>query len=201
MAETASATPNVNIVNGEWWCTSTATVAISTAASSTTIAIVRLKRSMRSVSGGLPAWTADIDAASRPTSVAAPVATTMPCALPRNTRVAANAQFARSDGGARSSASTVRVLGRRQGFAGQQRLVDLQSVTVQQPEVRRHVLAAFERDDVAPHELGGVDLAGHAVAHDGGADPQQALQRLALLFGIPFLPRPERRSSRTARSR
>ena len=85
-----------------------------------------------------------------------------------------------------------RLLRHRQRLAGQQGLVDFEAAGVEQAQVRRHGLPAFEQHHVSPHQLGSVDLAGAAVAHDGRTDAQQSLQSGAVPLGLPFLPRAER---------
>ena len=103
MADTASATPSMNIVPILASCTRTATAPMKAAADSTATAITRLKRSIRSTSGGFPAPAAAIEMASRPTVVRVPVATTTPCPRPCAMVVPANAMLRQSAGPASSS--------------------------------------------------------------------------------------------------
>jgi hypothetical protein len=78
MAETASATPNMNISATPRPWTRTPTAPSTITAPSTVSAIALLKRSMRSTSGGVPRSVSVIVMARPPTTVAKPVATTSP---------------------------------------------------------------------------------------------------------------------------
>ncbi len=99
IAETASATPNTNIVPTLSPRSITPRSPMMTAPASTTTATTRAKRSIRVTSGGLPPSVADMVSASPPTTVRAPVATTRPRARPRTTVDPACARSARSSSG------------------------------------------------------------------------------------------------------
>ena len=106
MADTASATPNVNIVK-RMVVDQDRDEAISIAATARRPQPSRLNRSMRTVSGGLPAA---VPASARDATDlgSGPVATTMPCARPRTTSVPANAELIRSATAAPSAQTTQR---------------------------------------------------------------------------------------------
>ena len=69
-------------------------------------------------------------------------------------------------------AAPVRFFRYGNGFAGQQRFVDFETLPCDQPDVGRHAVARFEIHDVARHERFGIDLENSAVAAHGSANAQ-----------------------------
>ncbi len=135
-------------------CTSTATAPMNDRGRQHGQAITRLNRSIRSTSGGFPAPAAVIEIASRPDRRRA--------RLPRPRRARARARSwtrqtpcCGSRPVPRRRGQSSSVLQHCQRFAGQQRLVDLQAVRIEQPQVRRHPLPALERNHIARHDLRG----------------------------------------------
>lgn len=75
----------------------------------------------------------------------------------------------------------------RDGFAGQQRLVDQQRVRLEQQGIGRDAVAFRQNDEVAPHHLGGRNAHGAAVAHDGGRGRAHVAQCLERALRAAFL--------------
>ena len=80
---------------------------------------------------------------------------------------------------------------RRQGLAGEHRLVAFQAVGVQQAQVRRHDVADGQPHDVARHELGDVDRHRLAVAHRERRVAQLGVQRLDGQLGAVLVEEPQ----------
>jgi hypothetical protein len=70
-----------------------------------------------------------------------------------------------------ASAATAAVDFDRLRFAGQRSLLDAQVAQFDQPQVGRHLVAGSKHDDIARHQLAGIDLLPPAVAHHDGTQP------------------------------
>ena len=79
------------------------------------------------------------------------------------------------------------ILPHGQRFAGQQRLVDLQTLTGQQPNFGRSAIARFQPHDVARHQLFRLDLADLALPQHLRVDAEHLLQSMTALLGLPLL--------------
>ena len=149
--------------------------------------ITRVSPSSCFCSGVLSAsvWLSSV--AMLPISVFIPVPVTIISPRPRVTDVFMNARQIRSPSPTSSPGIGGEVLEHRSALAGEGRLLDLEGGRHQQPTVGRHPVARLEEHDVARHQLGGVDLDGHAVtAHPGDVlqhllERRQARLRLGLL--------------------
>ena len=79
------------------------------------------------------------------------------------------------------------VLVHRQGFTGEQRLIQLEVVAAQQAQIRRHHLAALQPHRIAHHQRFGIAKHHLAIAAHQGLHPQQLAQRMAAALRLPFL--------------
>jgi len=159
---------------------------------STTTAIVRLKRSVRSTSGALPPCVEAIARASPPTTVRVPVATTTPTPRPGSPR----SQRMPCSCGRRAGCPPRRASRDPWAPAAIRRLSIDSSISSPCASRSCRSAAPAGRSRAArrrPARAGGLELDGPAVPQHGRADGHQALQRLALPLGIPLLPGAEGR--------
>lgn len=79
----------------------------------------------------------------------------------------------------------------RRGLPGQRGVDHLQAVGLHEARVGHHLIARFEEQDVAGHNLPGRDKRFRAVPQDPGLEFDQSLQSLHGLVGPPFLGKTE----------
>ena len=99
----------------------------------------------------------------------------------------------RSPSGTSSPAPARSALADRQALAGQRRLLDLQRRRDADPAVGGHPVARLDEDDVAGHELLGVDLDRLAVAAHPGDGLHHLGQRLDALLRLRLLAQADHR--------
>jgi hypothetical protein len=138
------------------------------------------------VTGG--AWLSD--AAMRPKTASAPVATAIPVPDPDWTTVPISAQHGRSPSpGLAAHGRGVLAGGLR--LAGDRRLVAGQVRGLEQPEVGRDDVSETDAYDVAADDVGDLDLLLHTVAHDHGAVSDPVLEGVGRTLRLVLVPEPQ----------
>ncbi len=133
--------------------------------------ITWVRRSSCFCSGVLSAsvWLSRV--AMLPISVSIPVPVTIISPRPRVTEVFMNARQMRSPSPTSSPGIAASSFSTGCALTGERCLLDLERRRDDQSTVGRHPVAGLEQHDVAWHQLGGVDLDGHAVAAAHGRCP------------------------------
>ncbi len=128
-----------------------------------------------------------------PISVLIPVPVTIISPRPRVTEVFMNARHSRSPRPTSSPSIGATSLSTGALSPGEGRFLDLQGGRHDQPTVGRHAVARLEEDDVARHQLRGIDLDRGAVAPHPGDVLQHLLQGRQARLGLRLLPQAEDR--------
>ena len=128
----------------------------------------------------------------RPSSVSLPVATTTPVARPDTTIVPENAMHSRSPTVALAETGVGGLL-RRHRLAGQRRFFGAQVLRLDEPQVRRNLVAGLEEHDVPRNELLRGKHARLAAAHGPRLGGEHVADRIQRLLGPALLDEPEQR--------
>ena len=83
------------------------------------------------------------------------------------------------------------VLLRRHGLASERRFFGAQVLRLDEPQVRRNLVARFEEHDVPRNEFIRGKHAGLAAAHGPGLGGEHVADRIQRFLGFPFLDEPE----------
>ena len=146
----------------------------------------RAKMFIWRTSGVVSVSMSDIMPLMRPISVRSPVATTTPRPAPAATSVPLNSIERRSPqsgiGGNRSGR-----LVDGHGFAGQNRLFDLEAARLDEPQIGGDTVARLDQHQIARHQVDGVNALSSPVTEHGGPWCEHPPDRLHRLFGAAFL--------------
>ena len=80
----------------------------------------------------------------------------------------------------------------RDGFARESRFIHLQVAAVKQPQIRGHLVAGLQQDDIAGHQFGGRDSAHSTGPQDAGFRQGRLGQRRQGFRRIRFLQKADR---------